>query len=194
MSVRMHPTDAPTRGVASRARSGLRWQRRVTFPPRAGMILPGGTRCRLPRSVVSAAIRLGGRFRVASGGPRGTGAGGTGRGFQPAMVLAQGASLARGCRGRGVEDHDLSDVLRLSERASDITTASSKQRRVGGVAEGPSHRRSAAYQALVGSAAIRQVGRYRVSSGVPAAPGAAGRAGASSRRWSGHRRGPARCR
>jgi hypothetical protein len=58
----------------------------------------------------------------------------------------------------------------------------------------PSDGTPAAHQALVGSAAIRQVGRYRVSSGVPVAPGAAGRGGASSRRWSGHRREPARCR
>ena len=48
-------------------------------------------------------------------------------------------------------------------------------------------------RALLGSATIRQVGRYRISSGVPAAPGAAARAGAASRQWSGHRRGPAWC-
>jgi hypothetical protein len=49
------------------------------------------------------------------------------------------------------------------------------------------------YHALVGSAAIRPVGWYRVSSGVTAYPDAAGRAAAASRRWSGRRRGPRRC-
>ena len=39
---------------------------------------------------------------------------------------------------------------------------------------------SAAYHSLATSAAIRQVGRYRVSSGVPASPGSAARAAVSS--------------